>query len=71
MTPPEAIVAETGGFLLLGAVLAVAREAVRKNWVKVSVSFGITTPAARQAPPEPVPDVATGPVAIDERRGAA
>jgi len=67
----EVLTAEAGGFLFAGAVLAVARECVRKNWVKVSVSFGITTPAARQVPPEPVPEVATGPVPIDERRGAA
>lgn len=56
---------------LFGAALAVAREAMKQNWVKVSVSFGITTAAARQAPPEPVPEVTTGPVPIDGKRGAA
>lgn len=68
MNGPEAIVAEAGGFLLLGAVLAVTREAVRRNWIKVSFSFGITTPdarllkpppkAAQKAPPEPVAETA-------------
>lgn len=47
MTPAEIVVAEVGGFTLAGAVIGVAREALKRNWVKVSFSFGITSPDAR------------------------
>lgn len=57
MTPAEAVIAEVGGFLFLGAALAVTREALRKNWIKLSLSASITKPADRflPAPAEPAP----------------
>ena len=77
MTPPETIIAETGAFLLAGALLAVAREAVKKHWIKFSVSFGVNTPDARLLKPpkdkkQPASDaVPIEPVAsIDGRRPA-
>jgi hypothetical protein len=51
VTGLEGETAIVGSLLLAGAVLAVAREAVRRNWVKVSFSFGVTTPDARLLKP--------------------
>ena len=51
MTPAETLVAELGSLAVAGAIIACGREAVKRNWIKISFSFGITTPDGRSARP--------------------
>lgn len=67
MSPAEIETIIIGSFASFGAVVAVAREAVKRNWIACSFSFRVTTPDGRylKAPKvkqepasEPVPEPA-------------
>jgi hypothetical protein len=67
VTPAEAIIAEAGGFLVLGEVVYLVYLAIKRNYLKGSFSLGITAPDGRfmkpsketpRAVPEPVTETA-------------
>ena len=81
MTTSETVLVIIGGFLLAGAVLAVAREAMKRNWVRFAFSFGfgITTPDARllkplkadnKATPEPAAEAPAEVKTLAEKRAS-
>jgi hypothetical protein len=81
MTPAEGETAILGGVAIIGTVIAVAREAVRRNWVAFTVSLSVTKPDARwpkfpapkaQSQPEPAPPLGEQlPVPADGRPAGA
>ena len=79
MTTSETVLVIIGGFLLAGAVLAVAREAVKRNWIACSFSFRITTPDGRylktpkadnKATPEPAAEAPAEVKTLAEKRAS-
>lgn len=81
MNTPETVTACTEGALLIGALIAVTREAVKRPWVRFSVSWSFAIlpadkrdPAPRGASRNPAAgaaDTAPVPAAVPERRRVA
>jgi hypothetical protein len=76
MSTAQTVAISVEATLFAGAVLAVAREAIRKPWVKFSwsVSVGVSIVPAEKRFPEPdagPPRTAAAPVVIEPPAGAA